>query len=446
MQHTVEDISPVKKKVAVTVPAEEVDAVLNRTTAQYRARVALPGFRKGKAPMGMVEKRFTQDIYSEAVNTLVNGNIGEILQAMDVDPLGDLAFEGDNEPLKRGRDFSYTFSFELMPEINVPEYEGIGVEEDEAVVEEKEIDEVIERVRRGMGEPIPVKEKRLPRDGDVVIMDFAGTDENGEAIEGVSGEDFKVSIGDDQVIPEFEALTKTILPGETGESKVTFPENYGHAPLAGKVVNMKITVKSLEGRTLPELNDEFAKKASGMNSVEAMRGNIRDTYMRNRKEMAKAKAQSQLLENLLGKVDFPLPEGMVNQYTQNIVQGRIQEMSRSGKDLAALAQDDFDKMREEAKAEAEKFAKTQLFLLTVAKKENLDATPQEMNATLRQIAVRNGRDFKELQEHYARNNLYPTLRDRIVADKAMDVIYEKAGGDAKEAKKSEEDAAVADDE
>ena len=437
MQHTVEDLSPVKKKVAVTVPADEVDAALNRAVAQYRSRVTLPGFRRGKAPLGMVEKRFTQDIYNDAVNELVNGNISQVLEEMDVEPMGELSFEGETPPLKRGEDFSYAFSFELMPEIALPEYDNIGVEEEEPVVEEKEIDEVIERVRRGMAERSPVEEKRLPEDGDVVTMDFAGFDANNEPVEGVSGENFQVSIGDGQVIPDFEALAKTIMPGDAGEGTVTFPEDYGHKPLAGKTVTMKITAKSLQSRKLPEVDDEFAKKAGGLDTLAAMRDNIKDTYMKNRKEMARAKAQSQLLEKLLEKVEFPLPEGMLGRYTQNIIQGRLQELSRDEKGLAALVEDDFTKMKEEAEAEAKKFAKTQLFLLTVAKKEGLEATPQEMNAALRQIAARGGRDIKEVQEHYARNNLYPALRDRILADKAMDAMYDKAAG--REAAKDSED-------
>lgn len=426
MQYTVEDISPVKKSVAVTVPAEEVDAIITRITAQYRSRVALPGFRKGKAPMGMIEKRFTQDIYGDAANELVNGNISEILREKDLEPMGQLSFEGDNEPLKKGEAFTYTFSFEVAPEIAIPEYEGIGVEEDEVKVEDSEIEEVFDRARRGMAERLPVEDKRLAGDGDVVIMDFAGYDENGEAVEGVSGENFQVAIGDKQVIPDFEALAKTVMPGESGEGKVTFPEDYGHAPLAGKTVDMKITVNSLMTRKLPEMDDDFAKKAGGFDSVDAMRDSIRETYTQRRKEFVKAKAQRQLIEKLLEKTDFPLPEGIVGQYTQNIMHGRLEEMARNGGDLAAFDEDGFAKLQEEAKAEAEKYARTQLFLLAVAKKEGLEVTPQEMTADLRRMAAAQGRDIKEMQKHYMENNLLPALRERILADKAMDAIYTKA--------------------
>ncbi|CAK7036191.1 MAG: Trigger factor [Desulfovibrio sp.] len=428
MQYTVEDLSPVKKKITVTVPAEEVDAVLDRTTAHYRARVALPGFRKGKAPLAMVEKRFSQDIYGEAVNEVVNGNLGEVFKDLDIEPLGNLSFDENETPLARGKEFKYAFSFEHSPKITIPKYENIGVEEDAVTVEDKEIDEVIDRVRRGMAERVDVEEARLAEDNDVVIMDFEGFDENGEPVEGVSGKNFQVSIGDGQVIPDFEALAKTVKPGESGSGKVVFPEDYPHAPLAGKAVTMNIAVHSLKTRKLPEVDEEFAKKAGGFDTVEAMRENIRDTYTRNRKDMAKAKAQSLLLEKLLEKTEFPLPEGMIDRYAENIMHGRLEEMARGGQDIASFSEEDFNKMKDECKEEAVKYVKTQLFLLAIAKKEDVEASPQEMTLALRQIAQRGGHDIKEVQEHYARNNLYPALRDRIMADKAMDVIYDKASG------------------
>lgn len=439
MQYTVEDLSPVKKRITVTVPANEVDAAIDRAAAQYRARTTLPGFRKGKAPLAMIEKRFSQDIYGETVNELVRENVDEVFKNLGTAPLGDLAFDETKTPLARAKEFAYAFSFEFMPEITLPEYDNIGVTEDAVSVDEKEIDDVIGRVRRGMAEHADVAERRLAGDNDVVIMDFEGFDETGEPVEGVSGKDFQVAIGDGQVIPDFEALAKTVLPGESGEGKVTFPEGYPHAPLAGKTVTMKIAVQSLKTRNLPEIDDDFAKKAGGFDSVDAMRANIRETYTRNRKEMAKAKAQSELLEQLLAKTDFPLPEGMVSRYAENILYGRLEEMARKDRDIASLSEDEHKKLREEANVEAAKYAKTQLFLLTVAKREGVEATPQEMTAALRQIAQRGGRDIKEVREHYARNNLFPALHDRIKADKAMDALYDKASGTSEKKETPEEE-------
>ena len=429
MQHTVEDLSPVKKNVAISIPTDEVNAAINKAVAQYRMKANIPGFRKGKAPLGMVEKRFADDIYSDALNNLVNESIDAALREADVTPLGNLKFEGELPQMKRDTEFAFAFSFEVKPEIVLPAYEGIGVDEEEVKVDDGEIDDVVTRLRSSMAELTPVDEKRLPQDGDVVTMDFAGTDEAGEPVPGVSGENFQVSLGEGQVIPDFEALTRTAAPGETVEGKVVFPEDYGHAPLAGKTVNMKITAKSLQQKKLPELDDAFAKKASGLETVEAMRDSIRTSFTRNRQEMAKGHAQTKLIEALLEKVDFPLPEGMVERYTQNILQDRLEKLTSENKKLAELGEGELDTMKAEAEVEAKKYAKMQLFLLTVAEREELEVTTQDVTVALRQIAMRGGRDVKEVQEYYARNNMFGPLRDRLLSDKAVETIYMKAKGE-----------------
>ena len=425
MKYTVEELSPVKKNVQVEVPAAEVDAALTRSVNRYRASVAMPGFRKGKAPAAMVEKRFSQDIYKEATEALLEDNIAQVLKELEMEPVAGLQLDGGAE-LKRGADYAYSFSFEILPVFDLPEYKGIAVDQDKAVVSDEEIDQVIDRVRRNMASREEVTEKRLPEDGDIVTMDFEGTDDDGKVLDGVAGKGFQVTVGQGQVIPDFEKLTRSILPGETKTGDVVFPEDYHSAALAGKTVHMTITITQLSTQKLPELNDEFAKLLGAFETVAEMRENIRSSYMGNRVELAKSKAQSILLEGLLEPMDFPLPEGLVDRYTGNILADRLGRMQRAGMNMDEIDQESVDKWREEAKTEAEKYARTQIFLLSIARAEKLEATPQEMEATLRQIAAQGNHDFKALYEHYVRNNLLASLRDRILADKAMDLMYDAA--------------------
>lgn len=424
MQYTVEDISPVKKTVRVTVPAAEVDATLDKHVARYRQSVVLDGFRKGKAPLALVEKRYAKDIYDEAGSELVNSTMSESLKELDHDPMSGINFDGGD--ILRGKEYEYSFTYEIMPAFEMPAYEGVAVTQDKVEVKDEEIDTVIDRVRRSMAPLKDLEEKRLPAPGDVATISFAGFDEKGEPVPGVSGEKFQVNVGEKQVIDDFEKLLCSILPGESGEGTVTFPADYHSKELAGKAVTMKITVDSLQTRTLPEVDDEFAKQSGGFETVEAMRESVRGSYERNRTDMAKAKAQSLLLEKLLAEVEFPLPEGMVERYMANILGEQAEKLQRQGQDVASIKEEDLEAMKTSAKAEAEKYAKTQIFLLTIAKNEKLEASPQEMEATLRQMAARAGHDFKALREHYVNNNLLPALRDRILADKAMDAVYAKA--------------------
>ncbi len=425
MNYTVEELSPVKRKIQVEIPVEEVDAALDKVVAEFRRSAVLPGFRKGKAPLGMIEKRFKSEIINEASSELINGNVSSLLQELDLEPVSGIDLDSP-EPITRGTGASFSITFEIMPSFELPAYEGLAVDEEKAVVAEDEIDRVIERVRKNLGTKEKVEEARLPQEGDIVTMEFAGYDEQGNPVDKVAGKNFQVTVGEGQVIPDFEALVKTIRSGESGEGPVTFPEEYHNKDLAGKTVTMKITVNSLHTNKLPEINDDFAKLLGAFETVEAMREDIRSSYMRNRKELGKAKAQSDLLERLLADLEFPLPESMVERYAGNILAERLGRMQRQGADLSGLDEKAVEEMRATAKTEAEKFAKTQIFLLSIAKKEKLEVSPQEMEAALRQIAAQGNHDLKELHEHYVRNNLLPSLRDRLLADKAMDLIYDKA--------------------
>lgn len=424
MQYTVEDVSPVKKTVRVTVPAAEVDAALDKNVARYRQSVVLDGFRKGKVPPALVEKRFEKDIYEETGSELVNSAISEILKELDHEPMSGICFEG--EAISRGKEYAYSFAYEIMPVFELPAYEGIPVTQDAAAVKDEEVDTVFERVRRSMATLENVAEKRLPAAGDVATITFAGFDDSGEPIPDVAGEKFQVTIGEGQVIPDFETLLCSVLPGESGEGKVVFPAEYHSKDLAGKTIAMKITLDVLQTRILPEVNDEFAKQAGGFETVDAMRSSVRSSYEGNRKDLAKAKAQSELLEKLLAEVDFPLPESMVEQYTANILAEQAERLQRQGRDAASITEEETQVMKAGAEAEAKRHVKTRIFLLTVAKKEKLEVSSQELEAALRQIATRGGHDFARVRDHYVRNNLLPVLRDRILADKAMDAIYAKA--------------------
>ena len=423
MDYTVEDLSPVKKKVNVTVPVEEVEAALAATVAMYRSTVAIDGFRKGKVPASMVEKRFKTEVVREATTELVNVHINQIITALEKNPLSRIDYNGGE--LERGKEFTYSISFEIIPDIELPDYDGFEAEYVKPEVDEKEVDEVLERINRNMAELIPVSEHRCPKEGDVASIDFTAYDEAGNPVEGVKADNFQMHIGERQALEDFEELVKTIPLGESGEGKITFPADFINPEFASQVFTMKVKVHAIKERKVPALDDEFAKKAGNFESLEKMRESVRESYMGTRKNLAKSQAQHKMLENLLKMVDFPLPESMVENYTNNILMDMRSKVERQGKSLESLGKSP-QELRDGCKKEAEQLARIQLFLLTAAKKEGLTADEQEVDREMRGMASRSGQDYNQLKEYYIQNNLVFALRDRIVADKAMEAIYDKA--------------------
>ena len=433
MEYTVEDLSPVKKKVHITVDPKEVEAGIMAAVALYRTTVKLDGFRKGKVPASVIESRFRDKIYEEAKQDLVNVHINEVVQSLSLTPVSSIDFEG--EGLERDKPYVYSISFEVLPTFDLPAYEGIEVEQEKAEVKEGEVDEVIGRILKDRAELVPAEGNGPAVDGQTVELDFAAF-ENGVALDGIAAQNFQLGLGERQALEAFEDLVKTIPAGETKEGDVTFPEDFLAPDLAGKTVTMKITVHAIKDRKSPELTDDLAKTV-GYDSVDKLRAAIADSYTKSRSNLHKGTAQKQLLDKLLKMVDFPLPESIVENHLRSMVSDYRHRLERQGKSLESAGKS-LEEVTAEVRPEAESIARAQVFLLSVAAKEALEVQEQEVDMAIYQMCQRSGDDFKQVKDAYVRSGSIFTLRDRLLADKAMESIYTKAKVTEVEPKAAEE--------
>jgi len=422
MKYSVEDVSPVQKKVNIQVPAEEVHAALAATTALYRKDVDIKGFRKGKVPSSVVEGRFKKQIYNEATTDLINLHINQILGEMKVSPLSSI--DVDAGLLARDKDFKYSFSFEVAPEFELPEYKGITIEEEEVEVNPAEIDLVIERLRQNMAELLVVDEQRSPRDKEVVVIDFQAFDE-GKPIQGVQAENFQMTLGEGGALREFEELVKELTPGSTASRNITLPDDFLNKDLAGKDVLMQVTLHTIKEKKLPEVDDELAQKAGGFDSVDKLKEVIRESYVSSRKQLHKSAAQKKALDELKAKVEFELPPSLVSGRIEQKIADLRSQMEKKGRDPDSLGRTR-EELEEQFRPEAEDMIKSQLFLLAVANAEDLTVSEQEINAYIQQQAQSSGQNAEELKKFYHDNNLMFALKDTLLADKAMELIYENS--------------------
>ncbi|MBQ4133225.1 MAG: trigger factor [Desulfovibrionaceae bacterium] len=423
MKYTVTDLSKVKKSVQINVPAEDVDAKIKFMVKDLVRDLKLPGFRPGKVPHSVAEKRFKAQIYKEATTALVNECAAEAVKQMNVTPITEIDYDGP-ELVERGKEFDFSFSFEILPDFELPAWEGLEIEEEIEPYDEARTDETIERIRLQMSELKPLEVSRPPLDGEVAFVDFSATDDEGNPVEGFRGTGYQLTIGRGQLQEDFEAIIKKLAPGESGEGQVKLDENINNE-FAGKTINVKATVVSLAERVLPEITEEFAEKI-GAGSVENMRSSIEKAHRENLKRFAKENSQGKLLDSLIEQVEYDLPETMVASRQNALMAEFRAEMRRAGKPDPK----DWDMTEAEVEADllkqAQKFVKGEMFLLKIAEKEKITVTPQEMEAYLVDIAQRSGLDPRQLQEYYHNNNLMHTLVDRIRTEKALDLIYDRA--------------------
>ena len=422
MEYTVEDISPVKKKVNITTEPKEVEAAIMGAVALYRTSVQLDGFRKGKAPASVVEKRFRDQIYGEARQDLINVHINDVMQKLDVTPVSGLNLSGESA-FEKDSPCTYSMEFEVLPAFELPPYEGIEVEQEKVDITDADVDEVLARIRRDHAKLVPVDGVGPAVDGQVVNIDFSAF-EDGKPVEGLGATGFDLALGERQALEDFEKLVKTVRLNEEGEGEISFPDDFLASDLAGKTLTMKVRVHAIKARQEPELNDDLAKLA-GAESLEKLREGIAESYRRSRESLNKGAAEKKILDQLLKLVDFPLPDSLLEVQIRSLLADLRVRLERQGKSLDSLGKSE-EALRAEVLPQATEITRSQVLLLAIAKKENLQVSEQEVTMQLYQLCLRTGEDFKQVREDYERSGMIFTLRDRMLADKAMEAVYARA--------------------
>lgn len=423
MEYTAEDLSPVKKKISVTIESKEVEAAIMGAVALYQRSAQVDGFRKGKAPSSVIEKRFHTQLYDEARQDLINVHINDVLQKLTLTPVSGIHVEGADAPLERGKAYNYSFEFEVLPAFDLPPYEGMEVEQEKVIPDPKHEEQVIERILRERAELVPVEGSGPAEDGQVAVIDFE-TFENGQPLEGFKADNFNLALGEHQALEDFEKLVKTIPYGGEGEGEIRFPDDFLAKDLAGKTVTMKVKVHAIKRFAMPELTDELCKNL-GFEDVAKLKETISKSYMTSRESLNRSVAQKNLLDNLLKMCSFPLPEAIVETQTLSLISDMAARLERQGRSLEATGKTE-EELRKEIKPRAEELARSQVLLLSIAKKEGLEVTDKEVNSQIFREAQRDGADFNQRREQYERSGLIFILRDRLLADKAMDLVYAKA--------------------
>ena len=333
MEYKVEELSPVKRKVAVEVSVEEVQAALAATVALYRKGAEIKGFRKGKVPSSVVEAKYRKQIYGEATTDLINYHINEILGELKLSPLSRI--DVDAKEMEREEDFSYSFSFEIAPSFDLPEYKGLAVEEEDVVVDPQQVEDVIERIRQNMAKTVIIKDERPAATGDIAVIDFQAF-QDGLAMEGIAANKFELPLGEGNSLPEFEDIVIGMTPGGSKESELTFPADFINDKLAGQTVSMQVTLHAIKVRDLPEVNDDFAELAGGYTSVQDLKDAIEKSYVSTRKQLVKGDAQKKLLDGIKAEVSFELPQSIVEEQIDKQIVELQGKLERQGKSLDSL--------------------------------------------------------------------------------------------------------------
>ena len=398
MSVQVEKLEKSMAKLTITVEAAKFDAAVDSAYQKNKGKIALPGFRKGKVPRAMIEKMYgTGVFYEDAANELIPEAYETAAKESELEIVAQPEIEVTQ--MEKGTDFIFTATVAIKPEVTLGDYKGIEVEKKEAEVSEEEITAEIDKAREANSRLITI-EDRATEDGDTVIIDFDGY-VDGKQFEGGYAEDYTLVLGSHSFIDNFEDQLVGKNLGEDVEVNVTFPEEYHVDELKGKPALFKVKIKEIQKKELPELDDDFAQDVSDFDTLDEYKADVEKKILENKENQIKREQEDQIIEKIIENAQMEIPQQMITAQTRQMTQEFAQRLQSQGLSLEQYMQFTGltpQKMMEDLEPQALKRIQSRLVLEAVVVAENIEASDEEIDKELENMASMYQMEIDKLKE------------------------------------------------
>ncbi|AWB68366.1 trigger factor [Saccharobesus litoralis] len=415
MQVSVETTQGLERRLKITVPGDSVDQKVNDQLRRLSKTQRIDGFRPGKVPVSIIKKRYGAAVRQDVANEVVQQNFYQAVIQEKLTPAG--APQIEIEALSEGKDFEFTATFEVYPEVTVEGLDKLEVEKVAASVKDEDLDNMIETLR---GQHATWKEiKRKSKKGEKVTIDFVGSID-GEEFEGGKAENFELELGSDKMIPGFEKGIIGMKTGEEQDITVTFPEDYQAENLKGKEAVFKITVHKVEEKVLPEIDDEFcAKFGVEEGGLDALKVEVRKNMERELNASLKLANKNAAIDALTSSVEVDIPKALIDQEVEALRQQAVQRFGGNTQNVPELPASLFED-------NATKRVKTGLVLSEVIKANEIKADDDKVKALIEDMASAY-EDPSEVVDYYMGNEeLLNNMRNVAIEEQAVDFILTQA--------------------
>lgn len=425
MSVQVENLEKSMAKLTIEVTAEEFNEAINKAYQKSKAKISLPGFRKGKAPRAMIEKMYGASIfYEDAANIIIPDAYETAAKESELEIVAQP--EIDVVQIEKGKPFIFTATVAVKPEVTLGEYKGIEIEKKEVEVTDEELNAEIDRVRESNSRMITIDD-RAAQDGDTVIIDFDGY-VDGEQFDGGYAEDYSLVLGSGTFIEGFEEQLIGKNIGDDVEVNVTFPEQYQAEELQGKPAVFKVKVKEIKMKELPELDDDFAQDVSDCDTLEEYKAETKKKLLASKEESAKREKEEAVIDKIIEGATMDVPKQMVEAQTRQMTQEFAQRLQSQGLSLEQYMQFtgmNPQKMMEELEPQALKRIQSRLVLEAVVAAENIAASDEDVEKELENMAGMYQMEIDKLKELVGEEEKKQIASD-IAVQKAADFVVEAA--------------------
>lgn len=417
----VEKLDAVRRRLVVTVPAEEVAVEFEGAVRDLARSARVPGFRPGRVPRGVLEKRFGERLRADVGERLMRSSLTEALEQEKIVPLAPpeiLTESAVGDGVLR-----YSATVEVKPEVIARDYSGIELERPLQKVDEKTVDEFLERLRQAHAQLNPVEERTILQRGDVAAVDFRAT-VDGRAMEPVEGR--QVEIGASGFPPGFDDALEGLAVGESRTVKITYPAEHSEQRLAGKEVSFDVKLQGLFAKSLPALDDEFAKDVGDCSSLAELRERIRDRFVAEAAQRADAQIRRAAMAALANRHgDVELPRSMVERRLESMID-EVREEWKQRRIWPASDGEIVARLRAEFESQARDQARLALVLEAIGRQESVEVVETEIDDAIEQM-IAGAEVPPEQAAAYARHpEVRASMRARLHQSKVLDFVVSQA--------------------
>jgi trigger factor len=405
LQISVEETAAWSRKLVITVPEGRVKAERAKVAKQLSKRVRIPGFRKGKVPVAHLESRFGTEIDRQTQQKLIDSAFSEAVKAKELEPISaprvaKVAYDPDSE-------LTFEVAFDIRPEIKLDRVGGFRLSRPQVTVSDEEIDAQFAVLRRQQALWKPVARK--PAAGDSVEVEITPLEQEKPEAE---GQPYRFTLGEGRAIPDVEAAIMTLEPESADEFTVSFPDDFEDEEQRGKSRRLRVELRQVLEQELPPLDDEFARSLGDFEDVEALRAAVGQDLLRHKEQEVEAKLDHEIVESIMQANPFDVPDSMIERYLDALV----------GPPPEDADPDLVDQAREQARPTAEWGIKRTLIIQRVAEEQGLEATREDVQERLQELAKRVGRQVGEVRARMAKSGELRDLERRITEEKVFEYL------------------------
>ncbi len=425
MSLQVEKMEKNMAKLTIEVSAEDLDKAMQNAYQKAKGKIAIPGFRKGKAPRKMIEQMYGKGIFLEdAANALIPEHYSKALEECELEIVSQP--EIDVVQAEPGKAFIFTAEVAVKPEVTLGDYKGLEVPKSEVEVTDEDVDAEIKKEQEKNSRTVTV-EDRGAENGDITTIDFEGF-VDGVAFEGGKGTDYPLTLGSGSFIPGFEDQLVGAKAGDHVEVNVTFPEEYQAAELAGKAAVFQCDVKKVEAKELPELDDDFAQDVSEFDTLAEYKEDVKKNLTEKKEKEARAAKENAAVDKAIENAQMEIPDAMVDTQVRQMINDFASRMQSQGLTMEQYFQFTgmtVEKMQEEMKPQALKRIQTRLVLEKIVEVENIQPTEEEVNEEISKMAEMYKMEADKLKELFGDRELEQMKKDMAV-QKAVTLVADEA--------------------